>query len=458
MVVREKGVGLRRFGPAVAVLLVVSACSANGPVELEASDAPSAEPSAAATSRTPAPEASASAGSPQVPTEPAPPPTPWSLEVASEFEWSEARGLLRDGTGYLAITVDQWPEEEYGGHDLRIRRVTAEGRLDRSYGDAGAVHVDRNAGDGWVSIVNYVRDPTDGSVVLFTHITDSDEITNVRAERVTADGRLDEDYQRTQRGLSIDRGGYGSSGGFAMTLLPDGAVRACLEAEIPSDGPDLFGLDPRGNRDARVGPDGLRHNILPPGSRCGDMLLAADGNLVLAVKTADQAELVKLRPNGDRITAFGGALSRRDLIPSQVRETMDGSFLVCGSAGDDVGVAQADPDGSWSPAFGERGLVLVERTSFCSTLEPAGGHVIVGADRLQYLSDGSETGQQGSSIHVLRLSDGSVDPRFADEGQLRLTRRYLARVLLDQHRQLVVFSETWGPRRAFLERKAQRLP
>ena len=367
--------------------------------------------------------------------------------------------MLRDGTGYLAITVDQWPEEDYGGHDLRIRRVTAEGRLDRSYGDAGAVHIDRYAGDGWLSIVNYVRDPTDGSVVLFTHITDSDEITKVRADRVTADGRVDEDYLSTQRGLSIDRGGSGYPGGFAMTLLPDGAVRACLEAEIPSDGPDLFGLDPDGDRDARVGPGGLRHNVLPPGSKCSDMLVATDGNLVLAVQTADQAELVKLRPNGDRIPTFGGvAQGTRDLVPSEVRETMDGSFLVCGSAGDDVGVAKADPDGTWSSTFGERGMVVVERDSFCSTLEPAGDHVIVGADRLQYRSDSSETGLQGSSIHVFRLSDGSVDRRFADEGELRLSRRYLARVLLDQFRQLVVFSETWRPRRAFLERKAPRVP
>lgn len=373
------------------------------------------------------------------------------IELAPGDEWVHAEGLLGDGSGWLAITTDDWPPESEGGHQLQVHRITGAGRADRRYGDDGSVEVTRSHGYAPIVVHEIVRHPGD-AVLLITSAIDSADQGPLSVHRILPDGSPDQGWRSRFEGITLEEQGAGSIAAPRAAVLPDGSVRICFERNAHEPRVDLLGLTATGARDARVGPDGIREGVLPDGSSCEAMLPAEDGSFLIAGSG----------PNGQTIWSLdrSGAQATVTLEPdpswdagaarvSQLRRGRDGSLYLGMLIGDEAAVAKASSPDAWDRSFGDRGLAVVDDgVRRIASLDAAGDRVLVGID----------PAEGGDRIVSIRSADGVRDAAFGSDGTVRLGNVTVARALVDRGTHLVVLLQQEPyPQETFLRRIPVRL-
>lgn len=290
-------------------------------------------------------------------------------------ETVEALAVLGDGS--LVVGWSANVREGAGAHRGAIARYRPDGRLDRSFGQDGLVHL----GAGYSSRVMAVQG--DGGFVLGGSANGKMAVARFRA-----DGSPDPSFAG---GGLAEAGGTPGPGRFTgivdIVVLGDGRIVAAGASALPpSLAPPLHPRDNLGDVDlvlARFNPDGTLDAAFGGGdgvaidslgveTLAADLALAGDGSLYVAGKlndadgfdVAESLFLARYDPLGQRDAGFatdGHTLFRftdgtniTADVPAGVALQSDGRIIVAATAGgrEDVGLARFDADGSFDETFG----------------------------------------------------------------------------------------------------------
>jgi uncharacterized delta-60 repeat protein len=206
--------------------------------------------------------------------------------------------------------------------ELVVVGLTADGRLDASFGDGGVAMPGVQASCGGCSPIALAPDGT----ILVTGNSGSQSPEIARdpdapdtftwvVTRVTADGRPDPAFGTRQ----VPGTAIGGSGGYGVAVAPDGRIT-------------LLGRDAERSAAARVLPDGTAD---PAFARGGPAAVPANValNLVLggdgSVTALGLQSVARLRPDGTRDAGFGdGGVVRLDAAFGGLAAAEDGAVLV----------------------------------------------------------------------------------------------------------------------------------
>jgi uncharacterized delta-60 repeat protein len=233
------------------------------------------------------------------------------------------------------------------------------------------------------------------------------------------------------------------TGGFVLTdvgelagasdilLLPDGNILLVGDGNVPISGGGftahlrLARYMPDGSLDETFGTDGKADVDIGDFGGADKATLQADGKIVIAGGSGDDAAIFRLNPNGSLDTGFGsGGIVITELEGnsdrySDVAVQPDGRIVAVGTAGlvkntltNQVAVARYLQNGAPDTTFGTGGLVTTQpdnAAQFASTVDLlADGRILVGG----------ASGSRGSRELTLWrfLADGQADVSFGTAG------------------------------------------
>ena len=161
-----------------------------------------------------------------------------------------------------------------------------------------------------------------------------------------------------------------------------------------------------GTLDQAFGSEGVVR-LTPTNRHASSVALQANGGVVVATSGAGlPPELIRLRPNGTKDTAFGGGSVVLPSQPGDLKIDAAGR-IVLGTTGD--GILRFLPRGAPDPDFGVAGYAPVTMYIDNVELDQAGRILVTGYD-----------GTHGETL-VRVLPDGEPDPEFGSSGYAKLT-------------------------------------
>ncbi len=342
-----------------------------------------------------------------------------------------AAGVVVQSDGRVVVVTTRQTSEG-GDTSVVVTRFTANGRVDRSFGDAGqsVVRVDARDTTALAAAVQ-----ADDRIVIAGQ-RGQDEDRHMTVVRLDADGALDESFAGDgSRVIEL-----GNSSWFEdVAVDADGRIVASGTIDVGVDATAIVvRLTSTGNRDASFGRRGL---VRLPGTdtdiaTARDLALASGGRYLVAVETmasgaGASTHLVRLRGGGAIDTRFGDdgrvdvsvdSLTR--VLPVGLAVDAAGRALVLLHARADEGVATAHvaafgPDGGADESFGGDGVAEVSRY--------VGGWVAEGLGALAVQSNGrllvglSEESDRSSDATIAALRpDGRPDRSFSSDGGVTL--------------------------------------
>ena len=312
-------------------------------------------------------------------------------------------------------------------NDPLLVQLNADGTIDRTFGNKDGI-ASPHALPGNQSFADLTLLP-DGRIIAVGH-SDGDFLV----ARLHASGRVDRTFGTASSGRTIvdfdgDSTAAPGDGATGVVILPDGklVVGGASNGDFA-----LARLTAEGGIDTAFGTDGTCRVTKDLGSddRAAEVLLAPDGNLVLAGTTGafdadSRFAAAKFSVGGAAATAFGaggvatvdfGSLDDRAIAAAQYR---DGRIIIAGSVPNmpraDARIARLTADGQPDNSFSGDGKVVFSQTS------PAAAFV----DQRLILPDGKVlvvgmlSNAQASFLSRFN-ADGSPDESFGDSGIVRL--------------------------------------
>lgn len=242
----------------------------------------------------------------------------------------------------------------------------------------------------------------------------------------------------------FEPGSTPSAGAEAVEVQADGKL---VVAGAGGGGIALARYNADGSLDESFDDDGLQ--VIGPigqGASALDLAMGADGDLLLAGRTADfdsdvESDFLLARVNGDGsldedfgdggivATDFGASSDRANGIDLAA----DGHIVVAGRSERRYALARYTNGGALDETFGSDGLVL-------GPLEPTGGFddVVIQSDGRIVAADGRIVAA-GTAASMTRFdADGSLDESFGVAGSVRIADHSGGSLLLDANDGLVV--------------------
>ncbi len=279
------------------------------------------------------------------------------VTISNGVALESARGVLRDGTGYLVVGTLRGSTS--GNPDVGIARLTSAGVLDTSFGTNGLVTRDNGQ---WEYVEGVTRDAMGRIVVAGRTSATGTGPHDVFVARVNVNGTLDATF--------------GTGGWFTWN----------------------------------GGGDEGANSVVVEASSTDIVVLAGNGTDTFVLKL--------LSNNGTLWAGFGaGGVVTLDLSgasraeqPRQIAVSSTDLFVVGradGPSTSDLAFAKLDTTGALDPTFGVGGRLLIDRGGTevgYALVEAGGGSWYVG-------------GHSGTSMLVTRVTPGgTVDPTFAANG------------------------------------------
>jgi uncharacterized delta-60 repeat protein len=303
-----------------------------------------------------------------------------------------------------------------GVFHLLLVRYLSDGRVDGSFGLGGKVTTTVGTRSG----ANAVLQQPDGKLVVAGFSTASTEAPNdVLMVRYLPDGRLDATFGGAGA-VTTDFGG--NDGASALIQQPDGKLVVAGTSSLgPHGGNTLLArYHPDGSLDDAFGVGGkVLINLGGASNGASALLLQPDGKLVVtgfagaSRATPSSLVIARFQRNGSLDPTFGQGGQVTFASPSAGHALIlqpDGKFVVAGSGNGPL-LARYLPDGRLDPTFGAGGIVMpaVEVPAFFRTLiRQPDGKLVVG---------GSHAGERNSDILLARyLPNGRLDPAFGAGG------------------------------------------
>ncbi|WP_251972473.1 putative Ig domain-containing protein [Sphaerotilus microaerophilus] len=333
--------------------------------------------------------------------------------LGAGFDAVYAMALQPDGDIVLFCSSDGVADS-----DLAVLRLTADGSLDASFGNAGIVQLDGGGADfaGGVAI------QSDGAIVLAgTRWNGSDN--DIVLRRLVSDGGVDTDFGAGGQ-VSIDYG-RGDDNAAAVALQNDGRI-VVVGSTFNGSNFDVAvaRLNGDGSLDNGFGSGGLRQLVVGSGDEVATAVaVQPDGRILIAgsTETASGYDMLLLRLNADGSLdgSFNG--SGRLVVPVGSADDFayamvlqpDGQIVLAGQSSRadgslDFAVVQVNANGTLDNGFltGGKALVAVgggDDSAYAVALQSDG----------RLLLAGTATGATDTDVALLRLNaDGSVDSSF----------------------------------------------
>ncbi len=327
-------------------------------------------------------------------------------------------------SGYGApITIAVQPDGKVvtaGSPDFQLKRVRANGTLDRSFGESGSVSPfpgDAFAGavalqpdgrilaaggaDGNFALARYLPngildDSFSGDGRVITDLGGGAGAVAVQPDgkivaagtaseggfaliRLNVDGSLDDSF--SDDGEALIDVGYEASG---VALAPDGdivVVGRSFDESIPAPGEQvaLARLDPEGTLDPSFSGDGiLVAQYAPSGDLARDVVVQPDGKIVIggtgivpvprSIFGRIKFELIRLTPDGELDPTFSGGVVRTwmggDAYGWALALQPDGKLVLAGESGHGFALARYTGDGSRDQSFSDDGKLTTDFSDY----------------------------------------------------------------------------------------------
>jgi uncharacterized delta-60 repeat protein len=356
----------------------------------------------------------------------------WALArygVGGRLDPSFGRGgrvLAEFGTGVVANAVATQPDGKIlvagdaalAGHDhaeFVLARYTNHGRLDPSFGTGGAVFDPGSA-------ANAVATQPDGKIIVA-----GSSAGGLALARYTDRGRLDPSFGTGGKVVTA----LGSSRDVwarAIALQPDGKIVAAGGIDVGGHGDFAIArFTADGKLDPSFGQDGWAMTAISWWGDAYDVVVQAEGKLVVAGMGGDQYALARYTADGKLDPSFGSGgsvLTTLEAGSHALAIQHDGKIVAAGSIRPDsnsepsfnFAFARYTSSGSLDPSFGRGGTVLTKFHSGVANLRSGAA-----ADAVAVEPDGKLVAV-GSFVGDFALarstSRGSLDPNFGRGGML----------------------------------------
>ena len=295
------------------------------------------------------------------------------------------------------------------------RGAALRGEFDPTFGDGGAVLLERAPGEQRIDALTILPD----GAIAAAGYADFDGETDVAATRVTPDGHLDSHF---------GDGGFvrvGSTHGFGGAIAHDAAGRLLVAGYFHrSNGTDLVigRLDDQGQLDPSFGDHGLVTHDAGPRDQPHALFVRSDGGIVVVGYHAGKRNAaLALRADGslDRhfgeegVARFGRGEGRGNAYATAAVMGPDAAVVAGGYlANEHRGfVARIDARGRPDARFGEDGLVLLEAPPMSSAWAvalDADGRVLLGGQT-----------DAGPAVVVRFTARGELDRTWGSGGVAR---------------------------------------
>jgi uncharacterized delta-60 repeat protein len=327
---------------------------------------------------------------------------------------------------------------ESDGHAaFNLVRYTPDGALDPMFGGGDGVAT-TDVGDGWASIVALAVLP-DGRIVV-AGVTAGD--SSFALARFNADGSLDATFG--DGGVASAPPALGVRGVRAMAVQADGRIVCAVGhgADPASTDMDvaLVRFNPDGRVDASFGAGGIAPVDLGGYDEAADLVIQADGKIVLGAMTYlvpasgpwenRGAFIVRFNADGTLDSTFGHAgfvgedLGGLQGGAARLAIGMDGrivalAYTLTARRNLQLFLVRYNDDGSTDTTFGDGGRTTLNggETTFSNLLVQPDGKILLAGS---VIKAGYEPGYGPSDVAARRFNaDGTVDTTYGDAGLVR---------------------------------------
>ncbi|MBT4656342.1 MAG: hypothetical protein HOB61_04720, partial [Actinobacteria bacterium] len=304
-----------------------------------------------------------------------------------------------------------------GNYDVAVVRYTSSGALDSTFGTGGivTVDVDSKTDKGYGVAIQ-----SDGKIVVVGEsATDPMGFSyDFLAIRLSSSGSLDSTFGTA----GITTITLGPSSDYARSVVIDSSGRAVIGG-YASNGVDWdFGiarLTTSGGLDSAFNGGTV---LVPFGSNAYayGMVLASDGDVILAGTSGGDFAVARLTSSGVLDTAFSGDgratvdVGAGDDTARAAALAADGDIILAGFSGGDVAVARLTSGGSLDTTFAGGGA-----STFAVGAGNDAAYAVAVTARGRLVLAGSAHNGTDDDVAVLRLtSAGALDTNFSGDGKL----------------------------------------
>ncbi|MEO0472297.1 MAG: hypothetical protein AAF206_21920, partial [Bacteroidota bacterium] len=249
-------------------------------------------------------------------------------------EWDDPAklGLTADGSIMLAgnTSTGDWSNRDFG-----IARLTSQGRLDPHFGQRGRKIIDIGKYDNCRDLHVF----PDGRMMI-AGTTRSEKFDEFVVFKLLESGRLDPSFQ--QKGYKQFHLSKVHDYCQRMAVYPDGKIAMLGHAKLAEGGYGfdlvVMRMDEHGYQDESFGGDGMVSFDLGGAEYGADLLLQADGNLLVLGSSNHKIAMLRLLNNGGIDPSFGRGGHRVFRIggrsidgPSEMHMQADGKLLIAGT-------------------------------------------------------------------------------------------------------------------------------
>ncbi len=296
-------------------------------------------------------------------------------------------------------------ENFQGGYAHTVIRVDSLGRLDSSFNASGSVRIENT----WATSnrpLSLARQP-DGKLIVVGNF----QGRSFLAARLNANGSFDNSFNGT--GIRVFNNSNPISQDFAnvATIAPDGKI---VVAGYGGDGNDIAvaSLNADGTLSANFGNAGRAVTPITSGAGILTGIAVQTDGKVLVIRASSQ--LYRIRTTGVLDSSFGssgvGYISVSNV--ANINSLSNGKILLTGSYNNAAKLVMLNPNGSSDNTFGSNGAATVAfgtSSTFCDALILSGGKILAfGYDRID---------ESNSRIMLARFNaNGALDTSFSGDG------------------------------------------
>jgi uncharacterized delta-60 repeat protein len=245
--------------------------------------------------------------------------------------------------------------------DIGLARFTSDGTADSRFGTGGRVRINAGGDD---DEAHELVQQADGKLVL-AGATDASGRSQMLLARVSADGRLDTSFG-SDGFVVLDFGANTTSAANAMLQQADGklvVVGYVIDASGDNFDFAVARLTVDGQLDATFDGDGLLTIDIGGTDSAMSVVLQSDGRIVLGGYTTTDdkilAAIVRLETDGRVDPGFGPRIDQAPLLASLVVEP-DDSLLALANDATDLMVVRLRADGTFDANYGTDGRAIVD--------------------------------------------------------------------------------------------------
>jgi uncharacterized delta-60 repeat protein len=303
------------------------------------------------------------------------------------------------------VAAGTWYDQDAGHNVFAVARFNPDGSFDEEFGDGGrALHPISTAADATDEEAHALVIAPDGKIVLGGHV--GIYPSDFAAMRYLPNGKLDKSFGKAGA-VVTDLGGDDKAA--AVAVQPDGKIVLAGRCANEDDDWAMLRYNSDGSLDKSFGNGGIVATDLTGGEDYATgIVLQKDGNIVVGgvgqigsrlCMTSDNYmtscdrfafALARYTPGGELDERFGeGGQMVYELDEDSgghaVVQQPDGKFVMAGHYdNDDYAVLRANPDGSLDTTFGDGGLVRTPfgrgmDVAYALALQPDGMIVVAGA-------------------------------------------------------------------------------